>query len=447
MGARIRLCGRLEVELGGKRIEGRLPGRQGPLVLALLVLNRARPVARDELIDALWPGEPPADPDEALSALLSKVRQAVGKDALTGRRELTLVLPADVEVDFEQASAASERAQSAIAAGAWPQALEAASAALEIAGVGFLVGLDAPWVEDRRRELEEMRLRALEAVAEAGLALGGAHLTNAERAARELARAAPLREAGHRLLMETLAARGEIAEALSVYEELRVLLREELGMAPGRAVRALHEQLLAGELDRSRPARARATPQQVPLPALLSRARGEFVGRERELESLRGAWLDAQAGRRRLVLLCGGPGIGKTRLAGELAREAHAGGTVLYGGCQEDALVSYEPFVEALRHYVRNAPLNGAHGQLGPGGVELARLIPELSEQPPPGPEPEPGDLETRRYLMFEAVSSLLSAACDRGPVLLVLDDLHWADRSTLRLLRHVARPSTRPRC
>jgi DNA-binding SARP family transcriptional activator len=84
MGTRIRLCGRLEVELDGRRVERRLPGRQGPLVFALLVLNRDRPVARDELIGALWPGAPPADPDEALSAVLSKVRQAVGRETLTG---------------------------------------------------------------------------------------------------------------------------------------------------------------------------------------------------------------------------------------------------------------------------------------------------------------------------------------------------------------------------
>ena len=109
------------------------------------------------------------------------------------------------------------------------------------------MGLDAPWVEDRRRELEELRLRSLEAVAEAGVELGGARLAAAERAARELIGAAPLREAGHRLLMEALAARGELAEALAAYEALRVLLRDEPGMAPGEASRALHERLLAGE--------------------------------------------------------------------------------------------------------------------------------------------------------------------------------------------------------
>ena len=252
MGARIRLCGRLEVELGGERVEGRLPGRQGPLVLALLVVNRERPVSRDELIDALWPASPPSDPDEALSALLSKVRQAVGREILTGRRDLTLTLPEDAEVDLELALAASERAQAAIADGDVATAWEAAETALEVSGRGFLVGLDAPWVEDRRRELEELRLRALEAAAESGVALGGARLARAEPAARELVRLAPLREAGHRLLMETLAARGEPGEALAAYEQLRVILRDELGTTPGAAVRTLHERLLAGE-ERRRP--------------------------------------------------------------------------------------------------------------------------------------------------------------------------------------------------
>ena len=437
MASRIWLCGKLEVELGGERIEGRLPGRQGPLVFALLVLNRGRPVARDELIGALWPGAPPADPDESLSALLSKVRHAVGRQTLTGRHELTLVLPDDIEIDVEQASAASEHAQQAIAAGDWQAARDAASAALQIAARGFLVGLDSPWVEDRRSELEDLRLRALEAAAQAGVALGGAHLPAAEQAARELVRAAPLREAGHRLLMEALASRGEVAEALAAYEELRVVLRDELGMTPGDSVRALHERLLSGEPPAPAP---RAAPQQVPLPALLARERGELVGREPEFARLRQAWAQARAGSRGLVLLCGGPGIGKTRLAGELAREAHDGGTVLYAACQEDTLVSYQPFVEALRQYVRHASPRDALGGHGPGRAELARLMPELADDTRGEPESEPADPETRRYFMFEAVSSLLIEACRQAPVLLVLDDLHWADRSTLQLLRHVVR-------
>ena len=153
---------------------------------------------------------------------------------LTGRRELTLSLPADAEVDVEQARSAVERARSAIARRDAATAWEEASATVAITGRGFLPGHDSPWVQDRRAEVADLRLRALEIQAHAGLALGGARADDAERAAAELVREAPLREAGHRLLMEALAARGEIAEALAAYERLRVLLRDELGMAPAR---------------------------------------------------------------------------------------------------------------------------------------------------------------------------------------------------------------------
>ena len=269
--ARIRLCGRLEVELGGERVEQRLPGRQGPLVLAVLAVNRERPVSRDELIGVLWPGRPPADPDEALSALLSKVRVVLGREVLAGRRELALSLPGGAEIDVEQSHLAAERARSAVAAGDWAAAWEAACAAADIVGRGFMVGHEAPWVQERRGELEELRLRALEIRAQAGLVLGGGHADDAERAAAELVREAPLREAGHRLLMEALAARGEVAEALAAYERLRVLLREELGTAPGEAVRALHGRLLNGDAPTAPPARVPA-PDRLPDRLAQSRA-------------------------------------------------------------------------------------------------------------------------------------------------------------------------------
>jgi DNA-binding SARP family transcriptional activator/tetratricopeptide (TPR) repeat protein len=241
---RIRLCGQLKVQLRGRPVEQDLPGRQGRLVVAYLAARRERPVSRDELIDALWPTDPPADPDEALSALLSKVRRALGKGVIEGRRELTLVLPANASVDLEEAREAAERAEAALARSDWRAAFDAATGAVEVASGGFLTGHDAPWVEDRRREVEELRMRALEGVAAAGAALGGAELAAGERAARALIAALPFRESGHRFLMTALAARGNVAEALQVYEDLRVLLRDELGTAPGAAVQALHERLL-----------------------------------------------------------------------------------------------------------------------------------------------------------------------------------------------------------
>ena len=239
---RIRLCGRLAVELSGREIVP--PGRQGRLLFAYLAVNRRRQVRRDELIKVLWPELPPADPGEALSALLSRLRRALGEEVLAGRRELGLRLPAGAWIDLEAAAEAAETADAALAGSRWRAAWEAAGAAVEIVRGGFLVGDDAEWVEERRREVEELRLRTLEALAAAGSRLGGAELAGAEGAARELVDAAPFRESAHRLLMGALARRGNVAEALRVYDDLRLMLREELGAAPGAEVKALHERLL-----------------------------------------------------------------------------------------------------------------------------------------------------------------------------------------------------------
>jgi hypothetical protein len=122
--------------------------------------------------------------------------------------------------------------------------MTAANVCEEIAARGFLAGDDSPWARERRHDVQELRLRALEAIALAGAALGGNHLAEAERAARTAIEVAPFRESGHRLLMEALAGHGNVAEALRVYEQLRVLLRDELGAVPGADVQALHQRLL-----------------------------------------------------------------------------------------------------------------------------------------------------------------------------------------------------------
>ncbi|UGS36087.1 BTAD domain-containing putative transcriptional regulator [Capillimicrobium parvum] len=220
-----------------------------------------------------------------------------------------------------------------------------AQAALSLLQPCFLPGMDDEWVHTRRLETEELELEALEWIARASLGLGSAELGPAQRAARELVARSPFRETGHRFLMEALAADGNVAEAMRVYDDLRVRLRDELGAAPAAEMQALHQRLLAGESGR------RAVAEQPPAAALPRRLsppeRSIFVARGRELEVLRTAWNDARAGTRRLVLVGGEPGIGKTRLAQEFARSAYLDGTVLYAACQEEALVPYQPFVVA----------------------------------------------------------------------------------------------------
>ncbi|HEX2086068.1 MAG TPA: BTAD domain-containing putative transcriptional regulator, partial [Solirubrobacteraceae bacterium] len=251
---RISLCGRLSVELEGERIE--LPGRQGRLLFAYLVLHRDRAVRRDELVEALWSGgEAPAG-GEALAPPLSRLRKALGPGRLEGRGELQLLLPADAWVDWEVAHDALRRAVDAIGREDWPAAWGPAQAALAIAERGLLPGLEAPWIDERRVQLADLRVQALEAVATIGAKLRGSELAPAERAARAAVEAAPFRESARAALMEILAAEGNVAEALRVYEDLRVLLRDELGTTPGAAVVALHERLLQSGAPAAAPAAA-----------------------------------------------------------------------------------------------------------------------------------------------------------------------------------------------
>lgn len=242
--SRIQLCGRLKADIRGHHVTPELRGRQGRVLLAYLVLNRGRAVSRDELIGAIWPGQAPADPPAALRTQLSRLRSALGEEALAGRSAVELRLPADTWIDVETAEKAILEAQMAIRNGAFDEAWAHAHISLNISARPFLAGFDAPWVEDVRSELAELQLRSREIVARAGIGLGGSELAGAERSARALMRAAPFRETGYLLLMTALVESGNSAEALRTYDGLRTLLTEELGTAPGEEVQALHQKLL-----------------------------------------------------------------------------------------------------------------------------------------------------------------------------------------------------------
>ncbi len=241
---RIQICGPLTVEVEGQRLESRLPGRQGRLLLAYLVVNRHRQVPREELAEALWREPDPAAIDTRLNPLLSKLRRVFGPDAVEGRSLLRLYLP-NAWVDLEAGIDAIHRAESAVAQQEWSRAWGPALTALFVAERGFLPGEDAPWIDDIRNQLTVLRLQALECYAAAGLRIGETELAAAVRAARQLIGLAPLRESGYRYLMEALAAQNNLAEALRVYSQLSDCLRDQLGVSPSLATRHLYEQLLA----------------------------------------------------------------------------------------------------------------------------------------------------------------------------------------------------------
>ena len=231
------------VRLGGRRVEGLLPGRQGRLLFVFLVVNRMRDSTTDQLIGALWPDETPPGAETALRALVSKIRRVVGPDAL-GRGGGRLELPADARVDIESALDAVHRAESAVQAQDWRRAWGPSQVALFTARRGFLPEEEAPWVQEQRRLLTEVELRALECYAAASLGIGGIELPAAERTARKLVEREPFRESGYRILMQALAEGGNIAAALQTFDTLSALLRDELGVSPSPPTQELHAELL-----------------------------------------------------------------------------------------------------------------------------------------------------------------------------------------------------------
>jgi DNA-binding SARP family transcriptional activator len=440
----IEVCGDLVVTVAGTPRTQGLPGRQGRLAVAYLALHRAQPVSRDRLVTALWGDEASTGHAQSLNVVLSKVRRALGPGVLETTAARCLQLAPAVRVDLEEARAAFAAAVAAREAGDWEGALAGAQAAADRADRGLLEGLEAPWLEEPRRRLEDLRLEAREVMAEAGLALGRGHLPTAARAAEELVVMAPFRERGSVLLMQVREAEGNAAEALRVFDRLRTVLREELGAAPGPQAQALLGALLSPEAPPADPAPdagAVPAPATPPPPArarfFATRSDAGFVGRRAELDRLQGQFGRAAGGRGRVVLVEGEPGIGKTRLALKAIADWEArGGLGLYGRCDADSVLPYQPFVEALRHARDRLPPERWRAWSDRHGASLARVLPELA-----GPAAErPGGEDLERYRLFEAVSDAVVGIARWQPVVLVLDDVHWADRPTLLLLRQLAR-------
>jgi YVTN family beta-propeller protein len=240
------LTGRVAAEANGHVLdEGRLPGRQGRLLFVYLVAARSRAVPRDELAEAIWGESPPATWEKALTVIASKLRGLVAEDGITLTNAFgcyRLDLPEGTWVDLFAAASGAEDAEEALAAGELDEARAAAESAESLARGPFLPGEDGAWVEQKRRDLADIRERALSVLADACLRSSAAR--EAAKWAEELIALSPFREAGYRRLMEAHAAAGNRAEALQVYERCRLLLAEELGAYPSPETDSIYRAFL-----------------------------------------------------------------------------------------------------------------------------------------------------------------------------------------------------------
>ena len=248
---RIYLTGSVCLERGDVLVpETRLPGRQGRLALAMLVAERQRAFAKEELADEIWGGAPPASWEIALRSLLSKLRSALAEAGLDGEAlghafgAYQLHLPPDAWVDLDAAGDAVHRAEDSLHHGDRDDAMGWSLAANAIARRGFLPGEDSPWASGRRAWLHDVHVRALECRAQ--VLLERRDLGGAARDALRIIDLEPFRETAYQLLMRAHADAGNPAEALRAYERCRSTLAEELGADPSAEIEALHLQILRG---------------------------------------------------------------------------------------------------------------------------------------------------------------------------------------------------------
>ena len=223
------------------------------------------------------------------------------------------------------------------------------------------------------------------------------------------------------------------------------VVRVLAGSRGGHAFRRLGPRSLRGIADPVEACEvvwAAAGGDAVPIPPPLAASESvPLVGRDGALADLVDRLTKVTAGARTAVFLGGEPGIGKTRLAAEFAKVAHAAGAlVLFGRCDEEPLSPYQPFLEALGYYVRNCSTTDLRAATGRHAPVLARLLPDVGDRLPGLPSAPSSDPDSDRFRLFEGVTALLRSLSDERPLVLVLDDLHWADKPTLLLLRHVLR-------
>jgi DNA-binding SARP family transcriptional activator len=446
-GIEYRILGPLEVIVGG--VPRPIAGAKCRALLTLLALRAGQTVSRDRLIDDVWAGAAPASAGSTLQTYVSHLRKELEPERVPGQPPRLLVTsgpgyllrtdPGDVDAWRFERLVSEGRRLLQDGGGGNVRAAEVLCQALALwRGPALADAPATPTTHAEIARLEELRLVAVEERVEADLADGRhAELVGELEA---LTATHPLRERLRGQHMLALYRSGRQAEALRAYQAARRALVDELGIEPGPALRRLEQAILDQD------AQLEAVPPRPSPRSPVSRsgtarpaASSPFVGREPEQARLAAAWAEARAQRRQAVMVGGEPGIGKTRLAGQVGLQAEQDGALVLGGrCTEDLRVPYQPFAEALGQHISTLAPDQLAGALGADLRDLARLVPTLVNHLPQAAASARAEPEVERWRLFEAVLAVLATAARHTPVLLVIDDLHWAAEPTLLLLRHL---------
>jgi len=425
-------------------------------MIKLLALSPDHSMHREQIIDLLWQDLGPEAGSNNFHQALHVARRTISSilpdigptDLLPLRKQiLTLTPSVDIWIDVE----AFEQSTAKLHAGAGPDAFYQT---IEIYG-GDLLPEDRyeDWTLERRDYLREQYLSVL-------LRLAGIH--EAQREAnlaidilRRVVSIDPLQEEAHASLMRVYALSDRRQQAIRQYERLRDTLERELDTQPDPVLTELHAAIAAGiypaETWAPEPVSASRDEASFTLTesiqSFLQRTT-DFVDREPELGVLESTLQSAIGNEGKIVLLAGEPGIGKTRLIEEFALFAQAHHIPVYWGrgYEGTGAPPYWPWTQIVREYIAGSQSGVILRELGPGAVDIARIVPDIRSIVPDVEEPPSLDSDQERFRLFDSMTTFLKTVSERTPVVLVLDDLHWFDRSSLLMLEFLASEIQRAR-
>ena len=432
-GLEVRLLGRFAVRRAGQEVPpAAFGGRLVQTLIRVLVSRRGSFVSKDTLAEALWSERLPADPAANIEVLVSRARRALGDPSLivTAPGGYAFAGQDRCLVDAEAFVAAVRAGAGELAAGRAAAALRHFRAALERwEGEPLAEDAYADWAQDHRRTLARAHLEALEGAAAA--ALGSGQAGEAVALAEQAAALQPLREASQLLLVEALAAAGDQAGALAAFAAFRERLADELGLDPSPQALGLERRVLRGQRQPGPAPASRSPAPSLGRFARRDRAEVPFVGRQRELDTILAGILGTGPP---VAVVAGPSGSGKSRLLAEVAARSPLPvvATRAFLPEREEAWGLGRNLLRELL----SLDVQAAHAVPDLAATALAEILPELAELRPVGGGPI--DPESRRALTLQGAIRLAAAAV-AGDVLILVDDVQWADASSLDLLQRIA--------